>query len=154
MAKNFTSSFCVVQNYHCILNKYSSKTERPVKNKVHTKVLFRNLCSWQAESRRFFSLENWLQLRENFIVLGRRPMVFVKNDLENVSKNDSRVYLEFLNFNKSIWSNILPPILLTSVLFIPYLCLLIFGILVTLVAWFSFRFFRLAHLALQNVNKD
>ena len=30
----------------------------------------------------------------------------------------------------------------------------VFGILVTLVAWFSFRFFRLAHLALQNVNKD
>ena len=34
-------------------------------------------------------------------------------------------------------------------------CLLVFGILVTLVAWFSFRvFFRLAHLVLQNVNKD
>ena len=40
-------------------------------------------------------------------------------------------------------------------MFIPYFCLLVFGILVTLVAWFSFRFFfRLAHLALQNVNKD
>ena len=31
---------------------------------------------------------------------------------------------------------------------------LAFGILVTLVAWFSFLFFRLAHRALQNVNKD
>ena len=40
------------------------------------------------------------------------------------------------------------------VLFIPYFRLLVFGILVTLVAWFSFLFFRLAHLALQNVNKD
>ena len=41
-----------------------------------------------------------------------------------------------------------------TVLFIPYFRLLVFGILVTLVAWFSFRFFRLAHLALQNVKKD
>ena len=31
--------------------------------------------------------------------------------------------------------------------------LLVFGILVTLVVWFSFSFFCLAHLALQNVNK-
>ena len=61
----------------------------------------------------FLLRELTIQLRENFIVLGRLPMVYVKNDLENVSKNDSRVYLEFLNFNKSIWSNILPPILLT-----------------------------------------
>ena len=30
----------------------------------------------------------------------------------------------------------------------------VYWFLVTLVAWFSFRFFRLAHLALQNVNKD
>ena len=30
----------------------------------------------------------------------------------------------------------------------------VFGFFVTLVAWFSFRFFCLAHLALQNVNKD
>ena len=37
--------------------------------------------------------------------------------------------------------------------FIPYFYLF-FGILVTLVAWFSFRFYRLAHLALQNINKD
>jgi hypothetical protein len=35
--------------------------------------------------------------------------------------------------------------------FISYFCLLVFGILVTLV---SFGFFGLAHLALQNVNKD
>ena len=42
----------------------------------------------------------------------------------------------------------------TFVLFIPYFRLLVFGILVTLVAWFFFSFFRLAHLALQNVNKD
>ena len=40
------------------------------------------------------------------------------------------------------------------VLFIPYFCPLVFGISVTLVAWFSFLFFLLAHLALQNVNKD
>ena len=41
------------------------------------------------------------------------------------------------------------------VLFIPYFCLSVFGILVTLVAWFSFHFsFSLAYLALQNVNKD
>ena len=39
----------------------------------------------------------------------------------------------------------------TIVLFIPYSCLLVFGILVISVAWFSFHFFRLA---LQNVNKD
>ena len=40
-------------------------------------------------------------------------------------------------------------------MFYPYFCLLVFGIVVTLVAWFSFRFFfRLSHLALQNVNKD
>ena len=38
--------------------------------------------------------------------------------------------------------------------FIPYFHILVFGILVTLVAWFSFCFFCLAHLALQNVNKD
>ena len=38
--------------------------------------------------------------------------------------------------------------------FIPYFCLLVFGILVTLVAWSLFCFFCLAHLALQNVNKD
>ena len=44
--------------------------------------------------------------------------------------------------------------LLVNVSFIPYFRILVFGILVTLVAWFSFRFFRLAHLALQNVNKD
>jgi len=41
-----------------------------------------------------------------------------------------------------------------NVSFIHYFRLLVFGILVTLVAWFSFRFFHLAHLALQNVNKD
>ena len=40
------------------------------------------------------------------------------------------------------------------VYFIPYFCLLVCGILVTLVAWFSFCFFCLSHLALQNVNKD
>ena len=40
------------------------------------------------------------------------------------------------------------------VVFIPYIRLLIFGILVTLVTWFSFCFFRPVHLALQNVNKD
>ena len=44
--------------------------------------------------------------------------------------------------------------ILSYVLFIQYFCPLVFGILVTLVAWFSFRFFCLAHLALQNVNKD
>ena len=39
--------------------------------------------------------------------------------------------------------------------FILYFHLLVFGILVTLVAWFLFQFFfHLAHLALQNVNKD
>ena len=38
--------------------------------------------------------------------------------------------------------------------FIPYFRHLFLGILVTLVAWYSFPFFRLAHLALQNVNKD
>ena len=38
--------------------------------------------------------------------------------------------------------------------FIPYFHLLVFAILVTLVAWFSFLFFCLAHLAFQNVNKD
>ena len=43
----------------------------------------------------------------------------------------------------------------TNVSFIPYFGLLVFGILVTLVAWFfSPLFSRLAHLALQNVNKD
>ena len=41
-----------------------------------------------------------------------------------------------------------------NVLFIPYFRLLVFGILVTFVAWFSFIFFRFATLALQNVNKD
>ena len=41
--------------------------------------------------------------------------------------------------------------LVRFVSFIPYFRFLVFGILVTLVA---FRFFRLAHLALQNVNKD
>ena len=35
--------------------------------------------------------------------------------------------------------------------FISYFCRLVFGILVTLVAWFSFCF---AHFAFQNVNKD
>ena len=40
---------------------------------------------------------------------------------------------------------------LINVLFIPYFCLLVFGILVTLLTWF---FFHLAHLDLQNVNKD
>ena len=40
--------------------------------------------------------------------------------------------------------------LILHVLFIPYFRLLVFGILVTLVPFF----FRLAHLALQNVNKD
>ena len=43
---------------------------------------------------------------------------------------------------------------ITIVSFIPYFCLLVFGTLVTLVAWFSFHFFRLAHLASQNLNKD
>ena len=39
--------------------------------------------------------------------------------------------------------------------FIPYFHLLVFDILVILVAWFSFWFFFcLAHLALQNVNKN
>ena len=42
----------------------------------------------------------------------------------------------------------------TNVLLIPYFRLLVFGILVTIVVWFSLRFFRLVHLALQNVNKD
>ena len=53
----------------------------------------------------------------------------------------------------SISSTYLHTVLLmkTNVLLIPYFCLLVFGILVTLVAWFSFLFF---HLALQNVNKD
>ena len=38
--------------------------------------------------------------------------------------------------------------------FIPYFCLLVFGILITLVAWFFLSVCsHLAHLALQNVNK-
>ena len=42
-----------------------------------------------------------------------------------------------------------------NISFIPYFPLLVFAILVTLVAWFSFCFFFcLAHLALQNVKKD
>ena len=46
-------------------------------------------------------------------------------------------------------------ILVVYVSFIPYFRLLVFGILVTLVVWFSFlSFFHLSHLALQNVNKD
>ena len=46
-------------------------------------------------------------------------------------------------------------ILEICVCFIPYFRLLVFGILVTSVTWFSFRFFsRLAHVALKNVNKD
>ena len=40
------------------------------------------------------------------------------------------------------------------VLFIPYFCLLVFGILVTLVEWFSFRFFPSYPSCLANVNKD
>ena len=39
-------------------------------------------------------------------------------------------------------------------MFIPHFRLLVFGILVTAVAWFFSVFFRFAHLALQNVNKD
>ena len=35
------------------------------------------------------------------------------------------------------------------VMFIPYFRFLVLGILVTLVAWFSFRFFHLVHLALK-----
>ena len=43
----------------------------------------------------------------------------------------------------------------SNVSFIPYFLFLVFDILVTLVARFSFPFFsRLTHLALQNVNKD
>ena len=38
--------------------------------------------------------------------------------------------------------------------FIQYFHLMVFGTLGSLVAWFSLCFFRLAHLALQNVNKD
>ena len=38
-------------------------------------------------------------------------------------------------------------------MFIPYFHLLVFGILVTLVAWFSFHFFSVLPI-LQNVNKD
>ena len=41
--------------------------------------------------------------------------------------------------------------LLENVWFASYFCLLVFSILV---AWFSLRFFRLAHLVLQNINKD
>ena len=52
-------------------------------------------------------------------------------------------------FIHNIWS-----IIWTNVSFIPYFRLFVFGILVTLVVWFSFSFFHLAHLALQNVNKD
>ena len=37
---------------------------------------------------------------------------------------------------------------------IPYFRLLVFGIVVALVAWFSFRISCLTHLALQNENKD
>ena len=40
------------------------------------------------------------------------------------------------------------------VLFIPHFCLLVFGILVTLVACFVSVFFHLGHLALRYVNKD
>ena len=43
--------------------------------------------------------------------------------------------------------------LMVSISFIPYFRLLVFGILVTSVARFCFRFFSLAHLALQNVKK-
>ena len=46
------------------------------------------------------------------------------------------------------------PYLLTNVSFIPYFHLLVFGILVTLLRDFLSCFFCLAHLALQNVNKD
>ena len=42
----------------------------------------------------------------------------------------------------------------SNVSFIPSFCLLVSGIVVTLVAWISFRVFRLAHLALQNLNKE
>ena len=44
--------------------------------------------------------------------------------------------------------------LLFIVSFIPYFCLLVFGIFVTSDAWFSLCSFRLAHLVLQNINKD
>ena len=44
--------------------------------------------------------------------------------------------------------------LLFIVSFIPYFCLLVFGIFVTSDAWFSLCPFRLAHLVLQNINKD
>ena len=53
----------------------------------------------------------------------------------------------FLHFTLPYLSVYLP-----YVSFIPYFCLLVFGILVTLVAWFCFRLF--SRLALQNVNKD
>ena len=59
------------------------------------------------------------------------------------------LFTRFLFFSIFIWT---PNY--SNVSFIPYFAFLVFGILVTIVAWFSFRFFCLAHLALQNVNKD
>ena len=63
----------------------------------------------------------------------------------------------FLSFNcrKKVLKNLLKLQRLYdfNVLFVPYFRLLVFGILVTLVAWFS-TFFCFAHLTLQNVNKD
>ena len=52
-----------------------------------------------------------------------------------------------------VWRNVTFEIC-NSVSFIPYFCLLVFGTLVTLVAWFFFFFFLLDQFALQNVNKD
>ena len=67
--------------------------------------------------------------------------IFLFFNCANSIRNENVDFLSTIDFTS---------IRLTDVFWIKY-----FHILVTLVAWFSFRvFFRLAHLALQNVNKD
>ena len=75
------------------------------------------------------------------------PLHYRLELLGNYTKNCTKkvqlsVYLHWRNW------------IVLYVLFIQYFRLLFFGILVTLVAWYLSLFFLLAHLVLQNVNKD
>ena len=71
-----------------------------------------------------------------------------RTDSTQCSQTLPEIAFEILCFDIFLFHNI-------NILFVPYFRLLVFGTLVTLVGLFSFCFFfRLAHLALQNVNKD
>ena len=101
-----------------------------------------------VKSLQFYFYFWWMTLLQKF-----------KNRSSSVQRDDLGVFIFFDSFSNNVIhqevnGHVLYLDCVIYVSFIPYFRLLVFGILVTLVAWFSFLFFRLAHLALQNVNKD